>query len=281
MRIHTTSDVDVFKAEAGPWLRRDPVENNVLLYHAYDPSGALPGDGDPRMVWVTDDADAVTGAAWLIPPYRMTVSDMPVDAATALAEELAKEESWLPGVNGPTDAAAAFAARWSELTGQQSTREREQWLMVCDKAAPVPGVAGEPRLGTPDEIGTVAEWFSATMRDSGMAQADILRYTRHMVSDQVEHQRLIVWTDGGEAVGAAGWARPIDGVVRPSGVFVRPDQRQGGYAAALLGEVTARALAAGATACTCIHFVQYAAMQAVVEKVGYRHVRDLTEFRFG
>lgn len=101
-----------------------------------------------------------------------------------------------------------------------------------------------------------------------------------MVADQVEGSRLIVWEDKGSVVGASGRARPIGGVVRPSGVFIHPDHRAGGYAAALLGETTARALEEGADACTCIHFLEYAPMQAVVEKVGYHHVQDLTEYRF-
>lgn len=280
MRVESTTDIEVFRNNVGDFLLEKPVENNVLLYHTFDPSGQLPGDGPATPAWVTDDDGTVLGAAWVAAPYRLTVSDMPTAAAIALADELAKAHRWLPGVNGPTEVAATFAERFAAVTGKTATREREQWLMVCTEATRIPGIPGTARLGTADEVDTVAEWFATTMRDSGMAEDDVLRYMRHMVADQVDGDRLIIWTDDGAPVGAAGRARPIGGVVRPSGVYVLPEHRQGGHAAGLLAEVTARALEEGADACTCLHFLQYAAMQAVVEKVGYRHVQDLTEFRF-
>ncbi|GAB2846468.1 hypothetical protein GCM10027200_53360 [Lentzea nigeriaca] len=279
MRVRSTTDIEEFREKAGPALLENPVDNNILLYHTFDPSGLLPGDGPAKPYWV-EDSGTVLGAAWVAAPYRLTITDMPTAAASALAEEIAKQEPWVPGVNGPTEATATFATRFAEVAGKTATPERDQWLMVCTDATRITQIPGAPRLGRPDEIDTVAEWFSTTMRDSGMAQEDILRYMKHMVADQVDGDRLILWEHDGAVVGAAGRARPIGGVVRPSGVFVAPEHRQGGYAAALLGEVTARALEEGAEACTCLHFLQYAAMQAVVEKVGYRHVRDLTEYRF-
>jgi predicted GNAT family acetyltransferase len=282
MRVTTTSDSKEFAAKAGQWLAQKPEENDVLLFHALDPMGKPPGDGEPMFIWITDAAESVVGAAFAMSPYRMTISGMPAAAVAALAEHLAKGKVPLPGVNGPTDTAAEFAARWSELTGDQARRERDQWLMKCDKAVRPEGPAGRPRMANSGDRDMVAEWFSATMRDSGMSPDEVLRHSRHMVEGQIAGERLIVWeTEDGRAAGAAGWKQPLYGVVRPSGVFVSPEHRDGGYAAALLGEVTARALEAGADACVCTHFVKYAAMQAVVEKVGYRRILDLTEYRFG
>jgi len=279
MRVRSTTDIEEFREKAGPMLLENPVDNNILLYHTFDPSGLLPGDGPAKPYWV-EDSGTVVGVAWVAAPYRLTITDMPAAAASALAEEIAKQEPWVPGVNGPAETAAAFGTRFAEVAGKTATRERDQWLMVCTDATRITQVAGAPRLGTADEVDAVSEWFSTTMRDSGMGQDDVLRYMKHMVADQVEGDRLILWEHDGAVVGAAGRARPIGGVVRPSGVFVLPEHRQGGYAAALLGEVTARALEEGAEACTCLHFLQYEAMRSVVEKVGYQHVRDLTEYRF-
>jgi GNAT superfamily N-acetyltransferase len=280
VHVSTTSEAKEFAAAAGEWLARRPVENNLLLSHALDPAGQLPGDGPPTFAWVVDNDDEVVGAAWTQPPYRMSIAPMPADAAAALADEFAKSEVPLPGVNGAADTAAAFAARWTEVTGQQSRRERDQWLMRCEQATRPAVSSGQPRLARPDEAGQIAEWFAVTMRDSGLAPQTILRHTRHMAETQAADQRLIVWEDDGGVAGAAGWAHPLHGVVRPSGVFVSPERRSGGYAAALLGEVTARALEHGCDACVCTHYLAYAAMQAVVEKVGYRRVLDVTEYRF-
>lgn len=280
MDVSTTHEAAEFAAAAGEWLARDPVANNLLLGHAHDPAGQLPGDGAATFARVSDDS-GVVGAAWVMPPYRMTISAMPAAAATALAEHLHRSGTALPGVNGPQATAAAFAGRWRELTGGTATRERDQWLMSCDKVQQRGAAAGAPRPARADEVGRIGGWYAAVMRDSGLDQDKIARHTRHMAETQFAAERLIVWELGGEPIGAAGWGPPLAGVVRPSGVFVSPDHRQGGYAAALLGEVTARALEAGADACVCTHYLQYAAMRAVVEKVGYGKVLDITEYRFG
>ncbi|HEX2132663.1 MAG TPA: GNAT family N-acetyltransferase [Actinophytocola sp.] len=277
MQVTTTADPAEFMATAGDWLVREPVENNVLLVHALDPNGVPPGDREPVFATVTD-AGAVAGTAFARSPYRMTISGMPAEAATALAEHLAKEGEPVPGVNGPTEAATAFSARWTELTGQRVRHERAQWIMRCTETTRPVNPDGRPRLATADDQDAVAEWFTAGMRDSGLSPEEILRRTQHMVGGQIANQRLIVWeTADGEAAGAAGWNPPLHGVVRPSGVFVSPNHRDGGIATLVLGEVVARALEDGADACVCTHFLKYESMLAVVEKVGFRRLVDVVE----
>jgi predicted GNAT family acetyltransferase len=282
MQVMIASDPEEFMAKAGDWLYRRPVDNNVLLYHAVDPMGLPPGDGKPMFSWVAGADGSVVGAAWAMSPYRMTLSPMPAEAAQALAAHFAEQAPWLPGASGPDDVAEAFAQRWSAITGQPVRRERDQWLMRCDETTRQSPPPGRPRPATADDIETVARWFAVTLRDSGLDEDRMLQRGRHMVQGQIEGKRLIVWEgENGKALGAAGWAPSIGGVVRPSGVFVSPEARDGGYATALLGEVTARALDEGADTCVCTHYLAYESMLAVVEKVGYRRVMDLTEYRFG
>lgn len=282
MQVTTTPEPATFAAWARDWLAEKPVDNNVLLLHALDPAGLPPGEEDPVFATVRDAGGDLVGAAFVRRPYRMTISEMPAEASHALAEHLAPDHSWLPGVNGPAETARAFAERFSAVTGAPAQRERDQWLMRCDHTERPADAPGAPRLGTDADLSLVADWFAATMRDSGMGPDEIRERSRHMVEGQLAGERLVVWeSEAGEPAGAAGWAPPLAGVVRPSGVFVAPEHRDGGYATLLLGEVTARALDEGADACVCTHYLAYESMLAVVEKVGYRRVRDLTEYRFG
>lgn len=281
MDVSTTPDPAVFAARAGEWLAREPVENNLFLVHALDPAGNPPGQQEPVFATVSDGGDVV-GAAWAKAPYRMTLSAMPEEAAHTLAEHLVKAGETLPGVNGPTAAAAAFAHRWAERTGLSTHVEREQWIMQCRSTTRPEAPNGRPRLATEDDLDTVAEWFTATMRDIGLPAEEIQRRSNHMVGGQIANQRLIVWEapDGSRAA-AAGWNPPLAGVVRPSGVFVSPAHRDGGYARLVLGEVVARALEDGADACVCTLDLTYVPMRSVVEKVGFTRLIDVTEYRFG
>jgi predicted GNAT family acetyltransferase len=231
--------------------------------------------------WVTDDAGEVVGAGFDRLPYRMPLSAMPPEAARALADYLVTVLPGLEGVAGPADTAKEFAARWSEVTGKSANRERDQWLMVCTETTRPTDAAGGPRPSTQDDLDTVAEWFMAGMRDSGLPPEQIAQRARQLAGGQIAGGRQIIWeNEDGVPVGAAGWGLRIAGVVRPAGVFVDPERRSGGYATLLLGEVTARALENGADACVCTHFVKYESMLAVVERVGYRKLADFTEYRF-
>jgi len=279
-QVLTTSSQREFAENVGDWLSRRPVENNVLLVHAFDPAGVPPGPGEPVFAWVTDADGAIQGAAFARVPYRMPVSAMPAPAAVALADELAVRLPGLAGVAGPTDTAEAFATRWAGLTGKAAHTEREQWLMSCTETVR-PDAPGRPRMATEADLDTVAEWFSAGMRDSGMSKDQIAQRARQLAGGEIAGNRLLVWEDAdGVPVGAAGWGLRLAGVVRPAGVFVAPDRRDEGWATVLLGEVTARALDNGADACVCTHYLKYESMLAVVHKVGYRRLMDLTEYRF-
>lgn len=280
LEVATTPDSSVFAERAGEWLARKPVENNLFLVHALDPAGNPPGQKEPVFATVTDRG-AVVGAAWAKAPYRMTLSEMPVAAAHVLAEYLVKSGETLPGVNGPTEAAEAFATRWAELVGVRTHREREQWIMRCTETTRPDNPGGRPRLATRDDQDMVAEWFTASMRDIGLTPEEIKKRSQHMVGGQIENQRLIVWeAPDGSVAAAAGWNPPLAGVVRPSGVFVSPEHRDGGYARLVLGEVVARALEAGADACVCTLDLTYVPMRSVVEKVGFSKLIDVTEYRF-
>jgi predicted GNAT family acetyltransferase len=281
MQVQTTSSPEEFARHAGDWLTRNPAHNNVLLVHALDPNGVPPGQGEPVFAWVTDDAGEVVGAGFDRLPYRMPLSAMPPEAARALADHLVTVLPGLEGVAGPADTAKEFAARWSEVTGRSANRERDQWLMVCTETTRPTDAAGGPRPSTQDDLDTVAEWFMAGMRDSGLPPEQIAQRARQLAGGQIAGGRQIIWeNEDGVPVGAAGWGLRIAGVVRPAGVFVDPERRSGGYATLLLGEVTARALENGADACVCTHFVKYESMLAVVERVGYRKLADFTEYRF-
>jgi hypothetical protein len=54
------------------------------------------------------------------PPHSVFLARMPAAAAVALAQSLAKSSRQLPGVSGERQTVDAFAAKWTELTGQWS-----------------------------------------------------------------------------------------------------------------------------------------------------------------
>ena len=108
MSWHSTENVAEFLDAAGDFLRSRPVENTLLLtiasaiqirgVHAYGPDAPIFG-------WSSDG----DGAFLQTPPHPLLLSAMPAGRAPELAELLANRRP-LPGVNGLTADAEAFAA---------------------------------------------------------------------------------------------------------------------------------------------------------------------------
>ncbi|MCA1654899.1 MAG: GNAT family N-acetyltransferase, partial [Pseudonocardiaceae bacterium] len=131
------------------------------------------------------------------------------------------------------------------------------------------------------DLDQVAEWFVASMQGMGLAPEEVRRRSRHMVGGQIAGGRLLIWElPDGTAVGAAGWGPRVAGVVRPSGIFISPDHRDGGYAKHIFAEVLTGVLENGADACVATVAVKNEAMVAVVRKAGFRPLSDIIEYTF-
>lgn len=281
MHVTTSSSATEFADAADEWLAAKPVENNLLLAIARDPSSVPPGKGDPTFATVVDEDGAIVGAAFSQPPYHMTLSDMPAEAAHALAEHLAKSEAEIGGVNGLVEPTAAFANRWAELTGTTAVEGRPQVIMTTTACTRSANPTGGPRPATEADLAQVAEWFVAGMKDMGLSPEEVKRRSTHMVGAQIAAGRLIVWELlDGTPVGAAGWGPLVAGVVRPSGIFISPDHRDGGYATQIFTEVIAGVLENGADTCVATVSEKNDAMVAVLRKAGFERLADITEYTF-
>lgn len=281
MHVRTTSSATEFAAAADGWLAAKPVENNLLLAIARDPGSMPPGQGDPAFVTVVDDAGRVAGAAFNQQPYKMTLSAMTAGAAHAIAEHFAKAETSFAGVNGLVEPVTAFADRYAELTGATAVEGRPQAIMTSTACTRPANTTGRPRPATEADLTQVAEWFVASMKDMGLSMDEVRRRSKHMVGAQIAAGRLIVWElADGTAVGASGWGPLVAGVVRPSGIYISPDHRSGGYATQIFTEVIAGVLENGADACVATVSRKNDPMVAVLRKAGFTTLADVTEFTF-
>jgi predicted GNAT family acetyltransferase len=242
MEVHTTGDVEEYRAAAEAFLKAEPCARNVLLT-VMDIVRASPAtySAPPSFWWVTDSG-AVVGAASWTPPYNLLVSSMPAEAPVPLAAAAIERATALGircrGVVGPAAPARAVAAAWTAVTDDTIAFDRPILLNELGALTEVAVPPGARRQGVAGDAPAIALWledFSAEIEH--IAPAD----SRAMADNMLESGHLDLWIVNGEVVCMVGH-RVAAGVVRIGPVYTPPEHRNHGYARRLTYEVTAHAL---------------------------------------
>jgi uncharacterized protein len=268
LQVGRTDDPSEAMAQAGP------VDHNVVLTLLADRIAS----GDPGRYWWTTDGGEVSGFALRTPRHFFgSLVPMARPETDALAEALHDDDDRpLPGVIGDTATAAAFAGRWTELSGAGGRAGEAQRLYRLDPAGLVepPPAPGRLRTATSKEVDLLVDWMHAFERDTGMPSPGD---PRPAVTARVAAERLWVWDDGGPACVAM--ATPAIGGVSRVGFVYTPDERRGrGYAAQCVAGLSRHLLATEAEACMLFTQLSNPTSNGVYRRLGYRAVAEILSF---
>ena len=207
----------------------------------------------PGTMWlrVVDGGERLCGVAVHTPSRCVLVSPMPADAVLLLAETLADEArsvGRLPGVDGPTEVATAFARGYTGLTSCSWTAGLDQRMLALHRVTPPRAAAGECLAATSRDVDLITAWMSAFTHEAISGQQPP---TSGALAQRIDQQppSIWLWTIDGQPTSLCWQSMPAAGVVRVSAVFTPKHQRGHGYASANVAAVSQRALDAGASAC--------------------------------
>jgi predicted GNAT family acetyltransferase len=284
VEVRRFDDVAAFFAHAAPFLERREAEHNLILGMRNrllrDPHSF--GDEDPYLA-VAESGGEVVAVAFRTPPYSLGLSQVEDESAVdAFAEDVRGAE--LGGVFGPVAAAERFAARWQELTGTAAKISLRERVYEATEAFPPEGVPGLRRAYRPEDHDVAAAWMHAFTTEALPAAAPARRddgaaFVARRVNDP--DGGLVVWEDGGAPVSIAGFGSPTPNGIRIGPVYTPPELRGRGYASALVGELTASLLAGGRRFCFLFTDLANPTSNSIYQRVGYRPVGDVTDWRFG
>lgn len=279
MEIRRFQDVEEFRGRAWPLLIEHEAANNLIFgITAGLSDGSARYDGPPYLVTVDDDA-SIVAAAMRTPPYSVVLSTGQLEAIPLIASDLHSLSPDLPGVNGPSTAARAFANLFRHLSGRRYVRATTMRIYQLEHVVPVSGVPGELRRATMEDRDVALAWgraFNADTTGSAGALAD--ERILGMLGGASD-RALFLWDDGGP-VSLCGFSGPTPNGIRVSFVYTPPHLRGRGYASAAVAALSQYILDSGRRFCFLYTDLRNPTSNRIYQRIGYEPVIDADEYLF-
>lgn len=283
-KVRRHVSVDEFLALAGPFLGAREAEHNLLFGIAsfVRTNPELLTDGPAQFATVTDGAGSVVAATLHTPPHNQVLSCVDdLEAVDALVEALRGED--LPGLLGPTEAAARFGARWTDATGQPARLQVAERIFRLQRVIPPERPApGRWRVVGPRDRGLIADWLVAFMTEA-VPEAPANPDPGAVADRWVAQVGRIgyVWEDGGSVVSLVGAGGETPHGIRIGPVYTPPEHRARGYASSLTAAATQDQLDRGRQFVFLFTDLANPTSNKIYQAIGYEPVCDVDQYRFG
>lgn len=270
----TTHDLSRFLATAGDFLRARPDRHTVLLSvcAALGSVGLdVYGEHPPVFGWWRTPEGGVEGVFLWTPPYPVSVSPMPREAAERLPCVLAGHDPPYTEVRGYVPTAETFCAAHVRRTGDTArVRSRERLFRLDALRPPQPPPPGRARRASAADRDLLVDWWAAFRRDTGIRGDSDTR----LLDDRVADGRLWLWEAGSEPVSMAGSAPAVAGTSRVGPVYTPDALRGRGYAGAVTAAATRAALEQGLRQVLLFTDLANPTSNALYRRLGYVPVED-------
>lgn len=283
LTVQHHAEVEAFLAAAGPFLEMHEAENNLLfgISSAVRVTPDLFRDDPPRFATVTDADGRILAATLRTPPHNQVLSwtdDM--SAVDALVDALRHEP--LPGVLGPTDAAARFAAGWTDATGESAVIEVAERIFRLSRVNPPDGAAsGSWRLVDSRDRDLIARWVVDFLTEA-MPEAPPIEDPAGTADRWIARSGRLgyLWQDGDRVVSMVGASGETPNGIRIGPVYTPPEHRNRGYASSLTAAASGDQLDRGRRFCFLFTDLANPTSNKIYRAIGYEPVCDVDQIRF-
>lgn len=263
-----------FLERAERWLLRHEDLNNLFLSLSY--ARALADvEEEPGVLYATvEEGGDVVGCVLRTPPHKVLITDVPEEAAPAVADTLVERYETVPAILGSEPVAEAVARAWVARVGGSWRPGMRQRLYRLDEVRAPEGVPGAMRLATPEDVELAVAWGHAFAED-----ADIpFPSPRSTVARWIEGGALVLWEADGvpRSIAVASGRTPRG--VRVGYVYTPPEHRRSGYASACVAALSRRLLEEdGFDFCVLYTDLDNPTSNSIYARVGYRPLEDVRD----
>jgi predicted GNAT family acetyltransferase len=236
---------------------------------------------DPYLAVIEDDG-RVVGAVLRTPPHNLVLSELDDERAIEpIVASVRDEFASLPGVVGPKECAAQFAAAWEAATSAKAQLQIAQRVFRVDRVEAPQGVPGRMRAYEPSDHKLAARWMDAFSAEALPVNAPHPESAEQFVDRREEDPDggLVFWEDG-EPVSFAGYGGLTPNGIRIGPVYTPPELRGRGYASALTAALSQQLLDAGRRFCFLFTDLANPTSNKIYRAIGYQPVCDVDEYRF-
>ena len=277
MKLTRHESADDFLAQAGEFLDAREAEHNLILGLTSRLQVAPLLFGEPAYYAVVEEGGRVVGATMRTPPHNLILSELDDLAAIGpLLEDVRAVFGSLPGVVGPKEAVAKFAAAWPA----EARLEIAQRAFRAGHVDTPTGVPGRMRDYEWRDRELAARWMDAFAEE---ALPEPPPGTSEEFVDRREEDPdggIVFWEDDGAAVSTAGFGGRTPNGVRIGPVYTPPELRGRGYASALTAAVTQRLLDGGLRFCFLFTDLANPTSNSIYQRIGYEPVSDFDSWSF-
>ena len=280
MEVLRSSSVPAFLDHAGAFLAEREAEHNLIFGILSNLQADASQYEEPPYLATIVHGDRVVGAAIRTPPWRLVLSEVDHPGAVhRLAEDLAGTD--LPGVVGPSDAAAHFSEAWAEANRSRKPRlgRHERAFQLRRVIAPRP-TSGQMILAGPEHLQLLGQWIAEFHQEASLgnpkqdydAVAD--RWIRRL------GRSVYLWIDAGRPVSMTGAGGLTPNGIRVGPVYTPREDRGRGYASNLVAQVSQTLLDSGRTFVFLFTDLANPTSNKIYQAIGYEPVCDLDEWEF-
>ena len=279
MELTRHETTDAFLAHAGEFLGAREAEHNLILGLTSRLRVAPSLYGEPPYFAVVEEGGRVVGATMRTPPHNLILSELDDLAAVGpLLEDARAAFGSLPGVVGPKEAVAQFAAARGPAEARLEIAQR---VFRADHVDPPAGVSGRDARLRARAI--------ASSRRAGWTPSptEALPEAPPGTSEEFVDRReedpdggIVFWEDGGAVVSMAGFGGRTPNGIRIGPVYTPPELRGRGYASALTAAVTQRLLDRGRRFCFLFTDLANPTSNSIYQRIGYEPVSDFDFWSF-
>ena len=276
MPVTRHSDPDAFLVAAAPMAARGQASASFFTGWAHAMKRTPPTPGE-RVYLATVRDGATYGVAIRRDDGPVIIGQSDAAAATAFADDLARDSAGLQGVVGALPAAEAFAQRWHELTGRTRrlrVRLRQHALTTVND---VPAAPGAPRTATEADTEWLIEGQCAFVAEVGVP--DPPERVRALLPKRVLRGEYRIWDHDGR-VAFAGFSDAAPEFARIAPVYTPPECRGRGYATSLVACMSSELLARGKRRLYLTTDIANPTSNAIYARIGFRAENDDWHFDF-
>lgn len=273
-----TDDPQVFADAAGGFLAREPERHSVFLTTLGQLlTGYRYSSERMHFAWYDAGAAGVAAVAMQTPPFPVLLGRIPEALLPSLAAAFGGSGAPVAAVNGDPDTAAAFAAVW-DGNREADVEMRQRLYRLGELRPPEPMPAGQSRVARDADLDLAAAWFTAFDVEAHLQPVEV--DARARMASSVAGGRLRLWEVGGQPVAMAGRTPTEAGIARVGPVYTPSEHRRRGYGTAVTAEVTADALADGASGVVLYTDLANPTSNSIYQQIGYAPVEDRVILRF-